>query len=257
MNILKKLSALICAAAVSVTASVTAFASYAPKDLGTELVSSGKLASGKEVTVYLKNDGSYATFDIEVGKKGTLEIELTSNLMSQELTVFDSKKRTLIISDIRNIYGECYTSSSVLEMYGRSLPDGYPKNPIMCVGDGIYEGYHGVLSFPVSKGKYTIAIKRYLLGGYYESGSNISIRADYPKASKSAKIDYLTINLKKGDTLSLGASVSGSGTVKWSSSKPTVAAVSSSGKVTAKKAGSAVITAKVGSSSQKIKIVVS
>ena len=87
--------------------------------------------------------------------------------------------------------------------------------------------------------------------------SNVTIRADYPKASTSAKINYLTINLKKGDTLSLGASVSGSGTVKWSSSKPTVAAVSSSGKVTAKKAGSAIITAKCGSSSQKIKIVVS
>lgn len=256
MNILKKLSALICAAAVSVTASVTAFASYAPKGLGTELVSSGKLASGKEDTVLLTHEGSYTTYDIEVGKKGTLEIELNSRITYLEITVFDSKKRSLIISDLMNYYGECYTSSSVMEAHGGYFPDSYPKNAILCVADGLNDGYHGVLSFPVSKGKYTIAIKRYMYEG--DAGnSNVTIRADYPKASTSAKINYLTINLKKGDTLSLGASVSGSGTVKWSSSKPTVAAVSSSGKVTAKKSGSAIITAKCGSSSQKIKIVVS
>ena len=106
MNILKKLSALICAAAVSVTASVTAFASYAPKGLGTELVSSGKLASGKEDSVLLTHEGSYTTYDIEVGKKGTLEIELNSRITYLEITVFDSKKRSLIISDLMNYYGE-------------------------------------------------------------------------------------------------------------------------------------------------------
>ena len=70
----------------------------------------------------------------------------------------------------------------------------------MCVGDGIYEGYHGTLSFPVSKGKYTIVLKRYKFSG--ETNDNVTIRADYPKASAStAKFNYLTISLKKGDTL--------------------------------------------------------
>ena len=55
----------------------------------------------------------------------------------------------------------------------------------------------------------------------------------------------------------LGALVSPSGeAVMWTSSKTSVATVSSSGKVTAKAKGSATITAKCGTSTQKIKIIV-
>lgn len=62
----------------------------------------------------------------------------------------------------------------------------------------------------------------------------------------------------KCDTLSLGAALSGgSGTVTWKSSKSSVATVSSKGKITAKKAGSTIITAKCGTSYKKVKIVVS
>ena len=92
--------------------------------------------------------------------------------------------------------------------------------------------------------------------GYLGSSGQITFTATYLTAAKTAKINYLTINLNKGDTLSRGASLSASGTVTWKCSKPTVASVSSSGKVTAKKAGSTIITAKCGPSSQKIKIVV-
>lgn len=256
MKILKSLTAALCAVAVAVTSSLTVFAGSDPKALGYDLVTSAKLSSGKETTVHLPNEGSYAQYNIEVGKKGTLEVELTTRVMDLEITVFDSKNRSLIISDLTNYYGECYTSEAVIESWGGYLPSDYPDNAIMCVGDGIYEGYHGTLSFPVSKGKYTIVLKRYKFSG--ETNDNVTIRADYPKASASAtKFNYLTISLKKGDTLSLGADITGSGSITWKSSKSSVASVSSAGKVTAKSKGSAIITAKVGKTTKKIKIVVS
>ena len=84
------------------------------------------------------------------------------------------------------------------------------------------------------------------------------------KSSSDATIDTalgkmtaLTVTLKKGSTLQLGATVSGKGTVAWSTSKRSVATVSDKGKVTAKAKGSAVITAKLGSTSYAITVKVS
>ena len=52
------------------------------------------------------------------------------------------------------------------------------------------------------------------------------------------------VKIQEGKTKKL--SVKGAGKVTWKSSKPAVAAVSKNGKVTAKKAGTAKITAKAG-----------
>ena len=71
------------------------------------------------------------------------------------------------------------------------------------------------------------------------------------------KLNKYSATLTKGKTLKLKATVTGSSSkVKWSSSNTKVAKVSSSGKVTAKKAGTATITAKVGKVTAKCKITV-
>ena len=59
--------------------------------------------------------------------------------------------------------------------------------------------------------------------------------------------------MKVGGTMQLSTDAGSTG-ITWSSSKSSVAAVSSAGKVTAKKAGTTVITAKSGSSTAKIQI---
>ncbi|MBR4096036.1 MAG: Ig-like domain-containing protein [Oscillospiraceae bacterium] len=88
--------------------------------------------------------------------------------------------------------------------------------------------------------------------------SKTSITFTYPQdkseSSDSAKITSFTATLKKGSTLQLGTILSGEGTVKWSTSKKSVATVTSKGKITAKAKGTAVITAKTGDSSMKITI---
>lgn len=75
------------------------------------------------------------------------------------------------------------------------------------------------------------------------------VTVETPKISKKT----LTLNVKKTATLKVTGTTQ---KVKWSSSKTSVATVSSSGKVTAKKAGTATITAKVGTKKYTCKVTV-
>ena len=106
--------------------------------------------------------------------------------------------------------------------------------------------------------------------GKKESGES-AIKFTYPASSSNTtkssgdavldsalgRINALTVSLKKGKTLQLGAETSGRGAVKWTTSKRSVATVSSKGKVTAKAKGTAIITAKLGSTSFSITVKVS
>ena len=112
-------------------------------------------------------------------------------------------------------------------------------------------------SYPVTKGTYYIRVQR---DDWYSKGGDckISLTATFPStAVKKAKISYLTLKVAEGDSVQLGAALTGSGSVSWSSSNSSVASVTAKGKVTAVNTGSAIITAKCGSSKQRIKIIVS
>ena len=117
------------------------------------------------------------------------------------------------------------------------------------------EKYKGTVSYSVKSGTYYIRFKRNC--SFRDGNGNLTFTATYPSTTSTTKFNYITINLSKGDTLSLGADMTGSGAVTWKSSKSSVASVSSTGKVTAKSKGSAIISAKVGKTTKKIKIVVS
>lgn len=77
----------------------------------------------------------------------------------------------------------------------------------------------------------------------------VTVSAESPKLSKTSA------SLYEGDSITLKVSNTAD-TVKWSSSDKAVAAVSSSGKVTAVKAGTATITASVSGSSLTCKVTV-
>lgn len=103
--------------------------------------------------------------------------------------------------------------------------------------------------------------------GKKESGES-AIKFTYPASSSNTtkskgeavidsalgRINALTVTLKKGATLQLGATTSGRGAVKWTTSKRSVATVTDKGKVKAKAKGSAIITAKLGSTSFAITV---
>ena len=71
----------------------------------------------------------------------------------------------------------------------------------------------------------------------------------------TTKLNKTSATLWVGETLQLKVKNSNN-KVKWSSSKKSVATVSSKGKITAKKSGKAVITARVGSKKYKCTITV-
>ena len=77
----------------------------------------------------------------------------------------------------------------------------------------------------------------------------ITVKEPTPKLSKTS----LTLKVGQSSTLKLTGT---SSKIKWSSSKKSVATVSSKGKVTAKKKGTATITAKVGSKKYTCKVTV-
>ena len=241
MKIFRKIAAIITVAAIAVAAAASTVVTAGADSI---FDTAKEIKSGVATSTIIDDWGAgyNSDYKIIVSKSGTLIIELAAGWNIAQLNVFDSDGNTVVYNDYKVVSGK-------YEYFDT-------KEGIKIKWNSTTEKVKAKAYYPVNKGTYYIRAHR---SGIIGAGDGkLTLTATFPGATEStAKINYLTINLKKGDTLSLGASVSGSGTVKWSSSKPTVAAVSSSGKVTAKKAGSAVITAKVGSSSQKIKIVVS
>lgn len=179
-------------------------------------------------------------YKVNITKKGTLSLNFTAGVNYAHLYVYDSDGNTISYSDYEIISGTANPNSEYFSFtYNEAT-----------------EKIKAKVSYTVTKGTYYIRLKN---GNDFVHCGNgkVSLTATYPSASVTkAKISYLTLTVKKGDTINLGAALSGSGSVSWSSSKSSVASVSSSGKVTAKAKGSAIITAKCGSSKQKIKIIV-
>ncbi len=94
--------------------------------------------------------------------------------------------------------------------------------------------------------------------GSSQTESDFTLTASMSKTVKDAQIQYLCVPMKKGSTLKLSATLTVSGaSVKWVSSKPSVVSVSSKGTLTAKKKGTAIITATCGDDEVKLKIKVS
>ena len=110
------------------------------------------------------------------------------------------------------------------------------------------------VKYNVKKGCSLLTISNENIDKELQKGGNIGI--DVSLSNKSISLNRLSVTLAKGDTLRLGALMSdgSAGNVKWTSSKKSVAAVNSKGKVRAKAKGKAVITAEYGD--QKIKITV-
>lgn len=77
-----------------------------------------------------------------------------------------------------------------------------------------------------------------------------------PAQAAAMKISHKTLNLTVGDTKTLKVTTSLKGKVSWKSSDNKIAAVTSRGKVTAKKPGTAKITAKLKGKSVSCKVTV-
>lgn len=237
MSIIRKIAALFVAAVVSVGA------------LGAVSVSAGaesiydtakEIKSGKEYVATGITENHSADYKFTATKSGTLKINLTAGFNYAYIYVYDKDGNQLSYNDYELISGSVCSSLDGLELEWNPATEKIKAN----------------ISYEINKGTYYIRIQN---SSYFADGDRkINMTATYPSATATkAKITCLTLTVNKGSTVQLGALVSPSGeSVKWTSSKTSVATVSSSGKVTAKAKGSATITAKCGTSTQKIKIIV-
>lgn len=200
--------------------------------------------SGSKVS--FKPTGEWKDFKVKLSEKGTLKLNITTKSNLTLVKVLDSDGNVVKLTESDVTTGSCYYSS----YNGRAE----------LKWNSALEKFSGKLSYKsLSKGTYYVRIGNYSNWySLYPVNGKLSVSFKYPQATseddEAGTISKLTVTLKKGETLQLGAVVEGDGTPEWTSSKKSVAAVDSDGKVTAKAAGTAEIQAKLGKSSVKIKI---
>lgn len=234
MKIAKKIAALVCAAALTVAALVVPVGADSIAD------TAQAISSGKSVSTILPSRDDVADYKITVKSAGTLKLSVESQMYSAYVEVYDSDGNVLSTIDNATTSGSCSSAGKTCHyMYWNST----------------IEKYKGTVSYSVKAGTYYIRFVRNCIDG----NGKLTFTATFPsgESAKKAKVSYININLEKGDTLSLGATVSNGGTVTWKSSNSSVVSVTSTGKITAKAKGTAIITAKCGTSTKKVKIVVS
>lgn len=204
------------------------------------------IQSGKKYSARLYNYEDTADYKITVAKNGTLKLNFDAQISFMYIYVYDADGNPLEVADINLT---AYTSDYILS--SRSGQTHFSSK-----WNYTTEHLKGTVTYAVGKGTYYIRFFR----GSGSGNGKLSFTATYPSSSsssKSAKISYLSMTLGKGSSVQLGTVLSGSSSsqkVTWTSSKSSVVSVSSSGKISCKKKGTATITAKLGSSKVKIKI---
>lgn len=233
MKVFKRLAAVISAVVIAVSAT----ASMAVTAGADSIADTAKaISSGKSVTTVVSANDK-ADYKVIVSSNGTLKLSIEWAVYEGYIRVFDSDGNRIATVDNTLTSGRC--SDAGEKTHG-------------IWWNSTIEKYKGTASYSVKAGTYYIQFD-----GYSTTGSGkLTFTATYPSTTSKAKFNYLTLNLSRGYAISLGADTTGSAEVTWKSSRPSVATVSSTGKVTAKSTGTTIISAKCGKTTKKIKIIV-
>lgn len=215
--------------------------------------------SGKKYSYNFNEDEGVWVQKLVLSKKGNIVIDCNFQVTKGVIQLFDADGNSLKPDSVDMTSGKSgyWTDTWYYDENNSKVHTGYATTFTWNEG---FEKSAGKLTFKgKSKGTYYVYFSQ-------ETGSKgsgkVSWTCTYPSAKKtedsgSGKISNFTVRLDAGDSIKLGVDVSpADADVAWSSSKSSVASVSASGKITAKKVGTAIITAKCGSSSIKIKVIV-
>lgn len=200
-------------------------------------------SSGDTKTIkYEGNKEVTSDYSVKLSKKGKIVISISSSGVSNLYVYIYDENGEKYVPDASN-----FSSGSVYNSI---------RGMAQCSWNKTVEKLKGTLTYEdMNKGTYYIRFEK---GSSKGGTGKATFKITYPssESSSGSKLSCVTIPMKVGDAMQLSTDAGTSG-ITWSSSKSSVATVSSSGKVTAKKAGTAVITAKSGSSTAKIQIKVS
>lgn len=261
MKLIKKIAAIVVAAAVSVAGLAVAASADTSFAKGTRTLNSGS----PERIPYLVETKQQTDFKLPVKTSGTVTVKF----------IVDSVKGATYGTGTNSMRFELYKSdgSSFKVVSPNNWSEGGKYIPEdFLTDDGIrksitfsewYYNYAGSVSWNVSEGTYYLRVVKssgsgsITLSAIYEQGK-ASSGSSSSSSSSSDELNTFQISMKKGSSITLSGLTADLKTISkkitWSTSKKSVATVSSSGKVTAKSKGTATITAKCGTKSIKIKI---
>ena len=193
------------------------------------------ITSEKSYSAELQKTGDVLGYKFTAGK-GTLKINVSSYISALHVRVYGSDNKLVKLSKSSASKGS----------------DSYGSGVTYCCTSSTSNKYVGTLSYEIENGTYYITFTRSQTAG--RGSGEFSFSATFPngKVEPPPASDCITIPLKKGTSIQL--SVETDSSVSWSSADKSIATVSSSGKVTAKKTGYTVITAKYDKLTMKIQI---
>lgn len=205
---------------------------------GNAFRSSPEIKLGKTKTADLDTKGEEAYYTVDVPSKGVLSLGINFEVNSARVALYNADGKKITPSDKSFELGT--GSINAKNMYGSMNWKSSSKSG-KCSFD-----------FSVDAGRYYIWISN--TGGSAGTG-DISVTPEF-YGENDAELTMLSVKVNKGGSIQLLAAVEGKGNVEWSSSDPSVATVSSTGKVVGKKKGNAVITVTCGGKSLSVNVTV-
>ncbi len=241
MKLWKKLAALVAAAVIAVGACAVSAGAESIED------------TAKAITIDDPTDitfeKDYTNFDykISVKQKGTLSVKVSSKCSCNTIYLFDEDCANVSpVSKSAKTGGVFWTTKG-----DDAMEASYEWNE----ESGKLVATTG---FAVEKGTYYLRVTNTPwysnTSTSYPSAGKATITVSFEK-DNAPVLTSLQLTIKKGSTIQLdGVFTTGKDTIEWESSKRSVATVSAKGKVTAKKKGTATITATSGDVTLKIRV---
>ena len=209
-----------------------------------ETVKSGQVINGKF--------GGYGTsnfYKIDLASDGKLAVTDEAFVAgSAWFTLYDSEDREIKPASYEEISGSVSAGSASRGGYFLRWNSGLGKSRIIFN----YDLKKGTYYFVMNNGEVTNKNKEFKITPKFTSSSSSSDSDSTSSNSSNAPMFRLTID--EGDRISLGTTFSSGSNIKWSSNKSSVAQVNSNGRVTGRKAGNAVITARNTGTGEQIRI---
>ena len=192
------------------------------------------ISSGKTYTAKLYKSSETADYKIKVSKSGELKLKINTQMYCLDVYLYDENGNKLNALDLKADSG--------------STDRGWYNN-VHCYWNKTVEKYSGSFKYSLDKGTYYLRLERFNNTG----SEKVTFKATFPSSEKSSdsdEVSCITVQMKNGSTLQLAFGTD----ANWTTTDKSVVTVSSDGKITAKKAGTAIITAKSDSKTDKIQI---
>ncbi len=239
MKKITKILSVLLAAVMFMTALCVTSSAASIEDTAKAVDSGSKVSFKPDTSGLFGGSKEYKDFKVKLSEKGTLKLTISTVSEDTRVTLINSNGNIVECSETSATTGNIYYTKEIWLSWNSNV-----------------ERFKGVIKYKsLAKGTYYVRIWN---DNFSEVKGKMSVSFKYPQAStddeETGTISALSVTLKKGNTLQLGAVVEGEGTPEWTSSKKSVASVDSDGKITAKSAGTTEIKAKLGKSSVKIQV---